>query len=118
MTGLLELWDIERLAGYLGLSRHYVYPLTGEHRIVTSGSAGGCALASRLCSPASTPKRCQPGLLRSRCDRGADGAAAETGGRVSSRRSPGVRERRWRRHCHLGGVRYDSAGRGRSEDFD
>ncbi len=30
---LPELWDAERLAGYLGVSKHYVYRLTSEHRI-------------------------------------------------------------------------------------
>ncbi|MGC8513191.1 MAG: excisionase family DNA-binding protein [Acidimicrobiales bacterium] len=30
---LSELWDTERLAGYLGVSKHYVYRLTSEHRI-------------------------------------------------------------------------------------
>ncbi|MDA8269185.1 MAG: helix-turn-helix domain-containing protein [Actinomycetota bacterium] len=32
-TGLPELWDAERLAGYLGVTKHYVYRLTSEHRI-------------------------------------------------------------------------------------
>ncbi len=32
-AGLPELWDAERLAGYLGVSKHYVYRLTSEHRI-------------------------------------------------------------------------------------
>ena len=30
---LPELWDVERLAGYLDVSKHYVYRLTSEHRI-------------------------------------------------------------------------------------
>ncbi len=30
---LSELWDTERLAGYLGVNKHYVYRLTSEHRI-------------------------------------------------------------------------------------
>ncbi len=30
---LSELWDTERLAGYLGVNKHYVYRLTCEHRI-------------------------------------------------------------------------------------
>ena len=30
---LPELWNAERLAGYLGVSKHYVYRLTSEHRI-------------------------------------------------------------------------------------
>jgi len=32
-AGLPELWDAERLAGYLGVSKHYVYRLTSEHRM-------------------------------------------------------------------------------------
>ena len=32
-AGLPELWDAERLAGYLGVTKHYVYRLTSEHRI-------------------------------------------------------------------------------------
>ena len=32
-TGLPELWDAARLAGYLGVTKHYVYRLTSEHRI-------------------------------------------------------------------------------------
>ncbi|MDA8072802.1 MAG: helix-turn-helix domain-containing protein [Actinomycetota bacterium] len=32
-TGLPELWDVARLAGYLGVTKHYVYRLTSEHRI-------------------------------------------------------------------------------------
>lgn len=31
--GLPELWDAERLAAYLDVSKHYVYRLTSEHRI-------------------------------------------------------------------------------------
>jgi len=30
---LPELWNADRLAGYLGVSKHYVYRLTSEHRI-------------------------------------------------------------------------------------
>jgi excisionase family DNA binding protein len=30
---LPELWDAERLAAYLDVSKHYVYRLTSEHRI-------------------------------------------------------------------------------------
>ncbi len=32
-TGLPELWDVARFAGYLGVTKHYVYRLTSEHRI-------------------------------------------------------------------------------------
>lgn len=33
MSELPELWNIDRLAGYLGVSKHFVYRLTSEHRI-------------------------------------------------------------------------------------
>ena len=32
-AGLSELWDAQRLAEYLGVTKHYVYRLTSEHRI-------------------------------------------------------------------------------------
>jgi excisionase family DNA binding protein len=33
VNDLPELWDIDRLAGYLSVSKHFVYRLTREHRI-------------------------------------------------------------------------------------
>jgi excisionase family DNA binding protein len=33
VNDLPELWDIDRLAGYLSVSKHFIYRLTREHRI-------------------------------------------------------------------------------------
>jgi excisionase family DNA binding protein len=33
VNDLPELWDIDRLAGYLSVSKHFVYRLTRERRI-------------------------------------------------------------------------------------
>jgi len=32
-SGLPELWDVDRLVAYLGMSKHLAYRLTQEHRI-------------------------------------------------------------------------------------
>ena len=33
VNDLPDLWDIDRLAGYLSVSKHFIYRLTREHRI-------------------------------------------------------------------------------------
>ncbi|MGC8511785.1 MAG: helix-turn-helix domain-containing protein [Acidimicrobiales bacterium] len=61
---LSELWDTERLAGYLGVNKHYVYRLTSEHRIGFVRVGKGLRfrpvdvaawLDSQTVAPASTP---------------------------------------------------------------
>jgi excisionase family DNA binding protein len=76
---LSELWDTERLAGYLGVNKHYVYRLTCEHRIGFVRVGKGLRfrpvdvaawLESQTVAPASTPGSAPGSALASGARRG------------------------------------------------